>query len=81
MAPILASPPSDLTQISSDTGAFPFWRIYNIIAGDVAVPGHDTFQMPRFDERLQADVGKPGYLPSHIRVLLLTHYVESLQTR
>ena len=81
MASILAVPPSDLTRIAEGAGAFPFWRTYSVIAGDAEVPGHDTFQMPQYVERLKADEGKPGYLPAHIRVLLLTHYLESLQPR
>jgi len=81
MASILAVPPSDLTLIAEEAGPFPFWRVYSIIAGDVEVAGHDTFQMPQFIERLKADTGKPGYLPAHIRILLLTHYLESLQPR
>ena len=81
MARILVKPPSDLTQITERYGRFPFWRIYSILAGDVNVPGHDTFQMPQFLARMAADEGKPGYLPTHIRILLLTHYLESLQER
>ena len=79
LAPILVKPPSDLTRITEPSGRFPFWRVYDIIAGDVSVPGHDTFQMPQYRSRMKADEGKPGYLPTHIRILLLTHYLESLQ--
>ena len=81
MAPILVEPPSDLTRITERYGEFPFWRVYGLIAGDVSVPGHDTFQMPQFGARLKVDEGKPGYLPTHVRILLLTHYLESLQPR
>ncbi len=79
LATKLVEPPSDLTSISQRSGSFPFWRIYDVIAGDQPVPGHDTFQMPEFAARLKADESKPGYLPAHIRILLLTHYLESLQ--
>ena len=81
MASILVKPPSDLTLITVGFDEFPFWRVYAIIAGDEPVPGHDTFQMPQVRARMKADEGKPGYLPAHIRVLLLTHYIEGLQSR
>ncbi len=81
MASILVKPPSDLTRISERSGRFPFWRIYTMIAGDAPVPGHDTFQMPQYGARMKADEEKPGYFPTHIRILLLTHYLESLQPR
>jgi len=79
MASILAKPPADLTGIAKLSGGFSFWRVYDIIAGDVPVPGHDTFQMPHYTKRLRGDEDKPGFLPANIRILLLTHYVESLQ--
>ena len=79
MASILAKPPTDLTQLADGTGRFPFWRVYNIIAGDDPVAGHETFQMPQFSTRLTKDDHKPGYHPAYIRILLLTHFVESLQ--
>lgn len=81
MAPNLIQPPSDLTQITARHGAFPFWRVYDMISGEVAVPGHVSFQMPKYAERMKADEGKPGYLPAHHRILLLTHYLERLQPR
>lgn len=82
MASVLVIPPSDLTAIASrNGGVFPFWRIYRVVDGGQPVKGHETFQMPRFWERFQRDEGKPGYLPAHVRVLLLTHFLESLQKR
>ena len=82
MATILTVPPADLTAIAAAGGGrFPFWRIYDIIAGKQNVAGHQTFQMPDFWARYRRDEAKPGYLPAHIRILLLTHYVESLQER
>ena len=81
MAPILVKPPTDLTRIAERHGRFPFWRVYSMVAGDVPVPGHDTFQMPQYGVRMKADEEKPGYFPTHIRILLLTHYLESLQPR
>lgn len=82
MAELLVVPPADLTRIAKGNGgAFPFWRIYKIIEGREPLKGHETFQMPLFDNRFRHDEGKPGYLPAHIRVLLLTHYVESLQAK
>jgi mono/diheme cytochrome c family protein len=80
MAALLVVPPSDLTAIAAaNDGAFPFWRVYAQIEGKSPVKGHETFQMPIFGERLERDVGRPGFLAPHLRVLLLTHFVESLQ--
>ena len=81
LASILVKPPSDLTRISETSGRYPFWRVFNIIAGNVLSPGHQTHQMPQYGTRFRADEQKPGYLPAHIRILLLTHYLESLQAQ
>ena len=82
MAKILLKPPSDLTAIAKASGGvFPFWRVYRIISGKTAVPGHETFQMPDFWKRFQGQEWEFGLLPAHVRILELTHYVESLQER
>ena len=82
MADILVVPPSDLTEIAlQNDDSFPFWRVYKAIDGQEPVQGHATFQMPLLGSRFARDQGKPGYLPPHIRILLLVHYVESLQQR
>ncbi len=82
MAAILVLPPSDLTGIArARQGVFPFWRVYEIIQGRAPVKGHETFQMPLMEERFRRDQGKPGYRPAHIRLLTLTHYLESLQAK
>ena len=81
MAKLLIEPPADLTAIAkANDGTFPFWRVYQIILGKKAVPGHETFQMPEFWKRFSRDEKDWDYhLPPHVRVLLLTHYVETLQ--
>ena len=79
LASKLVKPPTDLTGMAQFSDGYSFWRVYDIIAGIVPVPGHDTFQMPHYAKRFRADEQKPGFLPTHIRILLLTHYVESLQ--
>lgn len=78
----LVKPPKDLTVIAAANGGqFPFWRIFDIIAGEAPVAGHETHQMPDFFARLKAQDFKPGYLPAHVRVLELTHYLESVQRK
>ena len=73
---------ADLTAMTAANGGqFPFWRIIDITAGEAAVPGHDTHQVPEFFARLKAQDFKPGYLPAHARVLELTHYLESIQKK
>lgn len=80
MAKILAVPPADLTGIAArNGGAFPFWRVYTIISGEMGMAGHQTFQMPGYWKRFERDEDKPGYLPAYLRILLLTHYLASIQ--
>ncbi len=80
MAKILIKAPADLTAIAKkNNGSFPFWRVYRIIAGKTAVPGHETLQMPDFWRRFSGDEKAFGLLPPHVRILMLTHYVESIQ--
>ena len=80
MAEILVLAPADLTAIAkANGGSFPFWRVYRAVDGSQAVSGHQTFQMPGYWSRFRGDEGKPGYAPAHIRILLLTHYLDSIQ--
>ena len=80
MAKILVKQPADLSRLTErHDGRFPFWRTFNVIAGDFAVAGHEPFQMPQFWQRFQRQDILPGYPPAHLRILALTHYVESLQ--
>jgi mono/diheme cytochrome c family protein len=82
MAKMLIKRPADLTTISKQKGGtFPFWEVYRIIAGNEEVPGHETFQMPNFWRRFSKDERDWGFLPPQVRVLVLTHYVESLQKK
>ena len=74
--------PSDLTMISErNEGQFPFERIFQIIAGDTPVAGHETMHMPEYAARMKKDNFKPGYHQAHIRILQLTHYLESIQAK
>ena len=50
----LVKPPKDLTMIAENNGGtFPFWRVFDIIAGDTKVEDHDTSEMPLFSERMR----------------------------
>ena len=78
----LAIPPKDLTTFAQrNGGVFPFWPVFEVIAGEKPIPGHDTLDMPLFSKRMRAQEGHPGFLPAHVRVLEVTHYLESLQKR
>lgn len=80
MSKLLVKPPPNLRTISSrNSGVFPFWRVFQIIDGTESVPGHDTFQMPKYWQRFRADAGRPGFDDADLRLLMLTHYLESLQ--
>jgi mono/diheme cytochrome c family protein len=82
MAKMLIKPPANLTVIAkANGGVFPFWRVYRIISGKTSVPGHQSFQMPDFWKRFRGDEKEWGFLPPHVRVLELTHYIESLQEK
>lgn len=82
MAEILNVPPTDLTTIAKRSGGtFPFWPIYAKIDGEEPVKGHMFSLMPIWFERFQHDESKPGYLPAHVRILELVHYLESIQAK
>jgi len=76
----LMKPPKDLTMIAEQNGGtFPFWRVFDIIAGDTKVEGHPTSQMPLFSERMRSQESAEVFPPAPLRVLALTHYLESIQ--
>ncbi len=82
MAEILAVPPADLTRIAlRRNGNFPFWTVYDTISGTRALTAHQSFQMPGYWDRFRGDEAKPGFLPAHVRIVLLTHYLESIQEK
>jgi hypothetical protein len=72
--------PTNLTGIAKNNDdTFPFWRVYRIISGKKEVPGHETFQMPEFWKRFTGAEYAFGFLPPHVRVPMLTHYIETIQ--
>jgi mono/diheme cytochrome c family protein len=74
--------PNDLTEIAKrNDGAFPFRRVFDIIAGDQLVEGHDTMHMPKYSERMKGEDFQPGYHRAHLRILELSHYLESIQVK
>jgi mono/diheme cytochrome c family protein len=76
----LVKPPKDLTQIAErNGGTFPFWKVFDIIAGDTAVEGHNTTQMPLFSQRMRSQESFGVFPPAPLRVLALAHYLESIQ--
>lgn len=77
MADILLVKPANLTDIAKrNGGVFPFWEVYGVIDGSIPVKGHF---MPDWDARFRADEQKPGYARAYLRILALTHYLESIQ--
>jgi mono/diheme cytochrome c family protein len=82
LAEILNIPPPDLTQISKrNNGVFPFWHVYQTIDGEYPVKGHMFSPMPIWVERFGEDESKPGYMPAYVRMLVLVHYLESIQEK
>lgn len=79
MGKVLVRPPADLTQLAKkNDNDFPFWRVYAVIGGEASVIGHQPFEMPGFWRRFRAEESE-YVLPAEMRILVLTHYVESLQ--
>lgn len=73
--------PNDLTEIAKrNNGSFPFRRVFDVIAGDQPVDGHDTMHMPKYAERMKGEDFQPGYNRAHLRILKLAHYLESIQS-
>ena len=80
MGKVLIKPPANLTQLSKTNGGrFPFWNVYAVIGGEASVIGHQPFEMPGFWRRFRAEEQSESLLSAEMRVLVLTHYVESLQ--
>ncbi len=74
--------PNDLTEITKrNGGTFPFRRVFDVIAGDQPVEGHDTMHMPKYAERMKREDFQPGYNRAHLRILELAHYLESIQVK
>ena len=80
MAQLLTVKPADLTQIAKRSGGtFPFWQVYGVIEGAVPVRGHSY--MPAWRSRFEAEEGKAGADDAYLRILTLTHYLESIQEK
>ena len=76
----LLKPPKDLSRLAEQNGGtFPFWRVFDVIAGDTTIEGHDTSQMPLFSQRMRGREAAGVFPPAPLRVLALTHYLESIQ--
>jgi hypothetical protein len=82
LATKLVKRPKDLTTIAkANDGEFPFWRVFDIISGDTPVPGHETTQMPLYSQRMRSQESSGQFPPAHVRVLEVTHYLESIQNK
>ncbi len=82
LAAKLIKPPKDLTGIAkANGGEFPFWRVFDIISGEKPVPGHETTQMPLYSQRMRGQEASGQFPPAHVRVLELTHYLQSIQKK
>ena len=82
MADLLTAKPPDLTRIAKrNGGVFPFWDVFAKISGESAVRAHLLSPMPIWGERLKSEEGSYFYAPAHVRILLITHYLESIQEK
>jgi len=81
---LLTVKPTDLTQLSKrNKGQFPFWQVYRIIDGREEVKGHGTRDMPIWGEVFTEQEG--GKLADETRaigrILVISHYLESIQEK
>jgi mono/diheme cytochrome c family protein len=82
MADLLTAKPPDLTRIAKrNGGVFPFWQVFAKISGESPVRAHLLSPMPIWGERLKSEEGAYYYAPAHVRILLITHYLESIQEK
>ena len=82
MADLLTAKPPDLTRIAQrNGGVFPFWEVFTKISGESPVRAHLLSPMPIWGERLKSEEGSYYYAPAHVRILLITHYLESIQEK
>lgn len=82
MAEMLTSKPPDLTRIAQrNGGTFPFWKVYDIIGGETPVRAHMLSPMPVWGSRFRAEEQTHWYAPAHVRILEITHYLESIQAK
>lgn len=81
MADRLTVKPPDLTRIAKrNDGEFPFWTVYTIIDGEKPVQAHQLSPMPLWGARFREEE-KHGAPPAYLRILALTHYLESIQEK
>ena len=79
---MLITKPADLTQIAKKNGGvFPFWHVYQAIDGEVAIKSHLLSPMPIWSDQFKAEEKQPGREPAYVRILMLTHYLESIQEK
>ena len=82
MAELLTARPPDLTRLAQrNGGVFPFWQVYATIGGDTPSRAHQLSPMPLWGKRFRAEEEMFYYAPAHVRILLITHYLESIQEK
>lgn len=82
MAELLTARPPDLTRLAKrNGGVFPFWQVYDTIGGDTPVRAHALSPMPLWGKRFRAEEEMFYYAPAHVRILLITHYLQSIQEK
>lgn len=79
MANLLEVKSADLTQLSKKNGGqFPFWRVFRVIDGREEIRGHGTREMPIWGIRFRIE-GAKSEDQVRGRILLLVHYLQSIQ--
>ena len=76
--------PADLTALSKrNKGEFPFWRVYDVIDGRLAVPGHGGREMPIWGKAFQEEeLSRLGAETKAVgRILSIVFYLQSIQKK
>lgn len=79
-APALKMEPADLTTLAKENkGKFPALKVYNIIAGDSAMPAHGSKDMPIWGDVFRSMSRNESEM--RMRLNNLTNYIESIQKK
>jgi mono/diheme cytochrome c family protein len=80
LAAALIKSPSDLTKIAHrNLGIFPAQKIFDIVAGQESVVGHQSFQMPKYWERFKQTPGQRDFVAPEVRIRAIVEYLRQIQ--
>ncbi len=84
LAGMLATKPTDLTQIAKNAGGdYPMMKVAQSIDGTTPIRGHGDIDMPVWGERFRAEATAPltRHAEARGKVLLIAEYIRSIQVK